>query len=247
MDRPSERQIGALHIHSSYSHDAEWPLSRCKAVFKKEGYHFLAMTEHAEGLDPERAAAWLDACDRLSDPDCLMIPGFEFSVGRNIHLLGFGVRRLLRGGSIESLIDQIHEAGGVAVWAHPVPAALNLIYPAAEALDGMEIWNSRYHRGGGLPFRLLRALEKLRQTRPSFHGFAGIDFHKGNQDRRLSVAVESPRTAPALLEALRAGRFAIRRGALSIPATGSLSLRAQIELAFETSFLGMESDARPSY
>lgn len=243
MDRPPERQIGALHIHSSASHDAEWPLEQCKTVFKAEGYHFLAMTEHAEGLDSERVAAWLDECDRLSDSDCLLLPGFEFSVGRNIHLLGFGVRKLLRGGSIEALIDQIHEAGGVAVWAHPIPAALNLIYPAAEALDGMEIWNTRYHKGGRLPLRLLRVLERLRETRPTFHGFAGIDFHKGTQDRRLSVAVESPRTAAGLLEGLRAGRFTIERGAVSIPATGSLSLGEQIKFALQTSFLRMESDA----
>lgn len=243
MDRPSERQIGALHIHSSTSHDAEWPLARCKTVFKAEGYHFLAMTEHAEGLDSEQVAAWLDECDRLSDSDCLLLPGFEFSVGRNIHLLGFGIRKLLRGRSIEALIDQIHEAGGVAVLAHPTPAALNLIYPAAEALDGMEIWNTRYHKGSRLPLRLLRALEQLRETRPAFHGFAGIDFHKGTQDRRLSVAVESPRTAAGILAALRDGQFTIERGSVSIPATGSLSLGEQIKFALQTSFSRMESDA----
>ncbi|MDC4227944.1 MAG: hypothetical protein MPW15_27870 [Candidatus Manganitrophus sp.] len=66
-----------------------------KRSSKSEGYHFLAMTEHAEGLDSERVAAWLDECDRLSDSDCLLLPGFEFSVGRNIHLLGFGIRKLL--------------------------------------------------------------------------------------------------------------------------------------------------------
>jgi hypothetical protein len=242
----SERQIGALHIHSSASHDAEWPLSRCKTVFKAEGYHFLAMTEHAERLDSERVAAWLEECDRLSDPDCLILPGFEFSVGRNIHLLGFGVRKLLRGGSIEALIDQIHEAGGVAVWAHPIPAALNLIYPAAESLDGMEIWNTRYHKGVRLPLRLLRLLEQLRERCPAFHGFAGIDFHKGGQDRRLSVAVEAPRTAAGILEGLRAGRFTIRRGSVSIPSTGSLSFGEQIKLVLQTSFVRMESDALSS-
>jgi len=239
----SERQIGALHIHSNTSHDGEWPLSRCKAVFKAEGYHFLAMTEHAEGLDDARVAAWLDECDRLSDPDCLILPGFEFSVGRNIHLLGFGVRKLLRSRSFEALIDQIHEVGGVAVWAHPVPAALNLIYPAAQGLDGMEIWNTRYHKGVRLPLRLLSLLEQLRETRPAFHGFAGIDFHKGSQDRRLSVAVESPRTAASILEGLRAGRFTIRRGPVTIPATGALSLGEQLKLAFQTSLMRMKSDA----
>ncbi|TAK07123.1 MAG: hypothetical protein EPO39_07250 [Candidatus Manganitrophaceae bacterium] len=239
----TERQVGALHIHSSYSHDAEWPLARCKEVFKREGYHFLAMTEHAEGLDRERATAWLEECDRLSDPEFLVMPGLEFSVGRNIHLLGFGVRKLLPGRTVEALIDQIHEAGGVAVWAHPLPAAMNLIYPAAEALDGMEIWNSRYHKGSRLPLRLLRALEKLRETRPAFHGFAGIDFHKGSQDRRLSVAVESPRAASALLEALRAGRFTIQQGPLSIPSTGALSLKEQIRWMLQTSFLKVESNA----
>ncbi len=243
MDRPPERQIGALHIHSNTSHDAEWPLEQCKRVFSAEGYHFLAMTEHAEGLDSERVAAWLDECDRLSDSDCMLLPGFEFSVGRNTHLLGFGVRKLLRGGSIEALIDQIHEAGGVAVLAHPTPEALNLIYPAAEALDGMEIWNTRYHKGGRLPLRLLGALDRLRETRPAFHGFAGIDFHKGSQDRRLSVSLESPRTAAGILEGLRAGRFTIQRGPVSIPSTGSLSLGGQIKLALQTSFMRMESDA----
>jgi len=238
-----ERQVGALHLHSNYSHDAEWPLARCKEIFKREGYHFLAMTEHAEGLDSARIAEWLEECDRLSDPECLVIPGFEFSVGRNIHLLGFGVRKRLHGKSVEALIDQIHDAGGVAVWAHPVPAAMNLIYPAAEALDGMEIWNSRYHKGGRMPFRLMRLLEKLRETRPDFHGFAGIDFHNGTQDRRLSVVVESPRSTAALLAALRAGRFTIQYGSLSIPSTGSLPFREQIKMALQTSFMRMTSNA----
>lgn len=246
MDQTSEQQIGALHIHSTYSADGTWPLARLKTVFKEEGYHFLGMAEHAEGLDREKREAWLAECEALSDPDFVIIPGLEFSVGPGIHILGLGVKRPLRGPSIAALVDQIHEAGGVAVWAHPSPAALNMIYPCAGTLDGMEVWNGRYHGAQRPPLQLLRGLERLRERHSHFHGFAGIDFHEGDQDRRLSVAAAAPRSAKEILEALRAGRFTIRRGRLSIPATGVLSLRQQVGIALGAPFLWRNSDARAS-
>ncbi|MBI3802519.1 MAG: hypothetical protein HY282_02000 [Nitrospirae bacterium] len=246
MDQTAERQIGALHIHSTYSADGRWPLERCKEVFQQDGYHFLAMTEHAEGLDREKREAWLSACEALSDRSFVIIPGLEFSVGPGIHLLGFGVTRPLRGPSIAALVDQIHEAGGVAVWAHPSPAALNMIYPCAGTLDGMEIWNGRYHGVQRPSLQLLRGLERLRERHPHFHGFAGIDFHEGDQDRRISVAVASARSGKEILAALRAGQFTIRRDRLAIPATGVLSFRQQVGIALGAPFLWRESDACPS-
>lgn len=238
-----EPLVGGLHIHSNYSSDAEWSLQKCKEVFKKEGYHFLALTEHAEDMDEESLGIWAEACRSLSDPDFLLIPGLEFSLGRDIHILGLGLEKKVSGRSIGELIDLIRAAGGVAVWAHPIPEALNAIYSHVDRLNGMEIWNGRYHGEKSPSLRLLLALEKLRKTTPRFYGYGGIDFHEGEQDRGISVTVKAARTASAILEELRSGRFEIRRGELSLPATGSLSLKQQLGIALNVPYLWKKSDA----
>lgn len=231
-----ERRLGALHIHSAYSSDAEWPLEKCKEVFQKEGYRFIGLTEHIEDLNDRQIAEWNEKCRSLSDAEFLFIPGFEFSFSRGIHLLGFGLRERIAGGSIGEVIDQIDSAGGVAVWAHPTPEALNMIYSYAERLSGMEIWNGRYHGERRPPFRLLSALERVRSLKTNFYGFGGIDFHKEGQDRGISVVVESGGSVPEILEALRNGKFYIRREGMTIPSTGALSLTQQIGMALNVPF-----------
>lgn len=238
-----ERLVGGLHIHSNYSSDAEWSLQKCKTAFQKEGYHFLGLTEHAEDLDDASLAVWIEACQFLSDDDFLLIPGLEFSLGPEIHILGFGLRKKVRWKSIGELIGRIRDAGGVAVWAHPLPEAANLIYPHVGALNGMEVWNGRYHGEKSPSLRLLLALERLREANPMFHGYGGIDFHEGEQDRGISVALNAERNASAILDALRAGRFEIQKGALSIPATGSLTLKQQLGIALNVPSLWKKSDA----
>jgi hypothetical protein len=238
-----EQLVGGLHIHSNYSSDAEWSLQKCKTGFQKEGYHFLGLTEHAEDMDDASLEIWTEACHFLSDPDFLLIPGLEFTVGPEIHILGFGLRKKVYGKSIGELIERIQGAGGVAVWAHPLPEAINLIYPHVGSLNGMEIWNGRYHGERAPSLRLLLALEKLREANPLFHGFGGIDFHEGEQDRGISVTVTAQRTASAILEELRAGRFGIQREGLSIPATGALSFKQQLGIALNVPSLWKKSDA----
>ncbi|HZR45791.1 MAG TPA: hypothetical protein VFA47_03740 [Candidatus Manganitrophaceae bacterium] len=242
-NRQPQPLIGGLHIHSNYSSDAEWSLQKCKTAFQKEGYHFLGMTEHAEDMDDASLAVWTEACQLLSDSEFLFIPGLEFSLGPEIHILGFGLRRKVSGRSIGELIARIREAGGVAVWAHPLPEAINLIYPHVTELNGMEIWNGRYHGGKSPSLRLLLALEKLREANPMFHGFGGIDFHEGEQERGIAVALRAERTPASILEALRAGRFEIKKGEHSIPADGSLTLKQQLGIALNVPPLWKKSDA----
>lgn len=231
-----ERLIGGLHIHTTRSSDGEWPLEKCKEVFKKEGYQFLALTEHAEDMNLKKMEEWTAACDALSDPEFLLIPGLEFSMRGGMHILGFGLRKIVPSESIEQLLDEIQAAGGVAVWAHPPPEALNMIFPYVDRLNGMEIWNGRYHGTRRPSLRLLLALGRLRESHPAFHGFGGIDFHEGDQDREISVVVESERSAGAILEALRTGKFHIQKGKVLIPATGALSLGRQIGMALAATF-----------
>jgi hypothetical protein len=244
MDKEdTEQLVGGLHIHSNYSSDAEWSLQKCKTVFQEEGYHFLGLTEHAEDLDDASLALWIEACQLLSDSNFLLIPGLEFSLGPEIHILGFGLQKKVGGKSIGELIKQIRGAGGVAVWAHPLPEAVNMIYPHVGDLNGMEIWNGRYHGERSPSLRLLLALEKLREANPMFHGFGGIDFHEGEQGRGISVRVTAQRTASSILDALRAGRFEIQKGEHSIPATGSLTFKQQLGIAFNVPSLWKKSDA----
>src|SRR5581483_4999024 len=110
---------GVLHVHTEFS-DGEESLDRLVHVLRIAGMSFAAITDHAEVFDDIRVEKYLRTCEALSTESFVVIPGLEFALhGGEIHILGYGVTRRIRFKTIEELVEGIHDAGGIAVLAHP--------------------------------------------------------------------------------------------------------------------------------
>jgi predicted metal-dependent phosphoesterase TrpH len=224
---------GVLHVHSVFS-DGEESLERLVPLFRQLGMDFVAVSDHAEVFDNDRMEHYVELCDSLSSERFVVIPGLEFAMaGGDIHILGYGVRRRVRAPDMERLVDGIHEAGGIAVLAHPPAGSTNMIGPIKSKLDGIEVWNGRYdgvHAPRANSFQLLR---RIRMQNFKASAFGGVDLHKVSQAQRLiyvELAAEEL-TRDALMRALMAGQFTVRGANLTIPSSGDLTFVQELSIA----------------
>lgn len=222
-----------MHVHSVFS-DGEESLERLVGLLRDAGMSFAAVSDHAEVFDEARMEQYVRLCESLSDAAFVVIPGLEFSMhGGNIHILGYGITKRVRCSSMEHLVDGIHDAGGIAVLAHPPAGSSNMIGPIKAKLDGIEVWNGRYdgvHAPRADSFQLLR---RIRSVNIKASAFCGVDLHKIEQARKLlyvEVEAETPQQ-DAIMNSLRAGRFQIRGGNMNIPSTGDLTFVQELSIA----------------
>src|ERR671918_2188878 len=85
---------GMLHVHSTFSYDGHHSLEEIVQYARERNIRFLAMSEHSDGLDQPTFDRYVQECARQTTSDCLVIPGVEFSCEGDLHILGFGLRRL---------------------------------------------------------------------------------------------------------------------------------------------------------
>jgi len=226
---------GVLHVHSAFS-DGEESLERLVESLHLAGMRFVAVSDHAEVFDDRRIAEYLQKCDALSTHSFVVIPGLEFALhGGEIHILGYGITQRIRFNNVEELVDGIHQAGGIAVLAHPPLGTINILGSILGKLDGVEVWNGRYD-GTRVPradsFQLLR---RVRALNPKAAAYCGIDLHKIGQLRRLVyVEVETERLGrEAIVSALQAGNFTLHGSNISIPSTGNLTFVQELSIAMK--------------
>jgi PHP domain len=224
---------GVFHVHSVFS-DGEESLERLVEIFLQSGMSFAAVSDHAEVFDEIRMEEYLRVCKSLSDSRFLVIPGLEFALhGGNIHILGYGITRRVRFGSMEQLVDGIHEQGGLAVLAHPPAGSINIIGSIIAKIDGIEVWNGRYdgvHAPRADSFQLLR---RVRRQNLKTAAYCGVDLHKLSQTRKLLYAnVDAAMlTRSDIVTALQAGRFTFHGGNIAIPSSGDLTFLQELSIA----------------
>ncbi len=224
---------GVLHVHSIFS-DGEESLDRLVDRLRLADMSFAAVTDHAEVFDDQRLKEYIGVCSALTTPSFIVIPGLEFALhGGDIHILGYGITRRVRFRNVEELVDGIHEAGGIAVLAHPPLGSLNLLGSVRGKLDGVEVWNGRYdgtHAPRADSFQLLRRVRSLNSKAAAY---CGIDLHKIGQLRRpVYVEVETEALQQEfILEALRSGKFTLHGSNIRIPSTGDLTFVQELSIA----------------
>ena len=196
-----------FHCHTNRS-DGRLTPEECAAFYRSAGYDILSVTDHRKVTEIR--------CDGL-----LMIPGTEldynFFRGQCVHILGLGMEKDIEtqwdpAGTPQEGIDLIARLGGIAVLAHP---AWSLNTPAfigsLSGLSGAEIWNSV----STLPVNGDRAdASSLLDVTFASGGallplFANDDSHQYETEAGVaSTMVQAgERTVPAVMDALRAGRF----------------------------------------
>jgi hypothetical protein len=105
---------GNLHTHTTRS-DGRYSVEECRDAYKKMGYDFLCITDHRkyyEGYQSE---------------DFIVLPGTEFhyhdeKTRKAFHITGININKEIQTDDTctpQYIIDQINEAGGIAVMAHP--------------------------------------------------------------------------------------------------------------------------------
>ena len=100
-----------LHLHSKYSDDGMGSPSELIKSIKKKGLDGMAITDH-NTLEGSLKAL------QIAPKDFIVIPGLEISTLQG-HLSGLNVKYdIPRAKSIEETIENINEAGGIAVVPH---------------------------------------------------------------------------------------------------------------------------------
>lgn len=202
---------GAMHVHSTLSHDGAMTIGELARFYSRRGYHFVALTEHAEDLD-ERGMQELTSCSRRhSSAEFCLIPGVEFSAQSPFHILGLGFTRLFPQEDRLALIEQIRSSNGVAILAHPKRTGWNCPQPILRAVNAVEIWNVGYD-GKFLPSaRASREFASMRHINPQLMAVAGHDLHR--RESFYDVALEMDVTslsAGQILDNLRSGLYVIQ-------------------------------------
>ncbi|HEY5990631.1 MAG TPA: hypothetical protein VIV12_30195 [Streptosporangiaceae bacterium] len=231
----------AAHVHSAWSDDAFWPLSRIAATFARLRYSVVLMSEHSRGFSAAKWLEYIEACEDHSNERVTLVPGIEYGDEDDVvHIPVWGrVPFFGEAPRTTTLLAEVAEAGGTAVWAHPWRRdAWRRFDPTwSQRLAGIEVWNRKYDGIAPNPYSV--ELSRRHETR----SFVALDFHTRRQLFPLSLALRverhpRPPAAPTSIQpppvsvddvyaALRAGRFSPRAFGLPLaPLTRGVPARA---------------------
>jgi hypothetical protein len=213
----------AIHIHSTYS-DGEFSLPELKEVYMAAGYRLVCMTDHAESFDQAKLDTYTAECETLSDQQFKFLPGLEFECQQRMHILGFGVTKLVQTVDPQEVIHHINCENGLSVIAHPMDTMFDWIESFQVLPDGIEVWNSKYDGRYAPRPSTFRLLHRLQQHKSSMLAFYGQDMHWKKQYRGLANLLDSESLdSPYLLKAMKIGKFNGVKDDLTLPSNGQLS------------------------
>ena len=229
---------GAIHAHTTLSHDGTMSLSELVDFVKARGYDYLAITEHSYDVDAEAMTNLRSQAELLSTPDFLIIPGLEFRCHGWIDIIGYGVTEPTSSENPAEVIDHIHRHGGVAIFAHPNIRPYPIDPSWVKMLDGAEIWNVS-NEGKYLPQTGgINKFRELASVNPELRAYTGLDLHRRESYCYLSATTfASDRTKDDILRALKKGDFRSESFWLTINSDGDLSPVAIVRIAVLRVFL----------
>ena len=197
-----------IHAHSVWSYDGSWQLEQIARLFGRLGYDAVMMTEHDTGFGPSQFAEYRQACAEASTARCQLVPGIEYSSPDNdIHILTWGLDHFLaEHRPVLETLEQVHEKGGAAVYAHPIRREAWKKYDTrwTKYLSAIEMWNRK--SDGVAPSQ--QAVKLSIGT--GLSAVVGMDFHRKNQIWPLSNYAPSAARETMehdLVAALHAGRM----------------------------------------
>lgn len=133
---------GDCHVHSACSHGGELTPEQLADGARASGLDFIAITEHNTA---DTHGAW----GQLAGNDLLVILGQEVTTQTG-HWLALGIdpgqviewRYGVRHDVISRYVDQVHQAGGLCVAAHPhAPYPSGVFMYPFDRFDAVEVWN----------------------------------------------------------------------------------------------------------
>jgi hypothetical protein len=208
-----------LHVHTCYSYDSPSSLNEIIFYAKRKGLDGIAITDH-DTLKGARRALKLAEGKGL-----IVIPGVEVTTLQG-HVLALNPSKLIpQNLSLIETVEKIHEAGGIAIAAHPLVFIKSHIkQPVASVsnLDGVEVINS-----SAFPFFLFTRLSMALAKRLNLPRTAGSDAHQAREIGTAYSKVRAHSDIDDIVEAIRRGRATpfgkaisweerVKRGAFSL-------------------------------
>jgi len=183
-----------LHVHTYYSEDATTTLKELVHYARKNGLDGVAVTDH----NTLRGAQKLAKKSQL-----IIIPGLEVSTRRG-HILALNITTLIPPKlSLVETIQKIHNAGGVAVFAHPA-AVLKTAWGQTKTFssyfDAVEVINS-----AAFPFGLSTYLSHRLAQKMKLPETAGSDAHHAQEIGTASTLINAESNIDDVVEAIRKG------------------------------------------
>lgn len=208
-----------LHVHTCYSEDATSSLEEVIFYAKEKRLDGIAITDH-DTLKGARRALKLASGMRF-----MVIPGIEVTTLLG-HVLALNITTSIPQnlGLVET-VEEIHEAGGIAIVAHPtvfMKSFINQRIASASNLDGVEVINSSV-----FPFFLSTRLSRALAERLDLPQTAGSDAHHASEIGTAYTLVKADSDIDEIIEAIRKGAVIpfgkaiswetrVRRGASSL-------------------------------
>ena len=220
---------GAVHVHSTLSRDGTMTIAELARYFKEKGYQFLAMGEHAEDLNEAKVQALRRESAINSNQQFCVIPGIEFAVSRQIHMVGLGIVSLIPLENPVLVAERIREQGGMSILAHPKKLGWECPAELLQAIDAVEIWNIGYD-GKYLPSqKALPAFNRMHQINPKLLAMASHDFHRTASFYGLAIEMEVASVSPeAVLQELKRGAFRTRSPLFDCESNGRASFTGAV-------------------
>ncbi len=193
-----------LHVHTCYSGDCATLLEEVISYSKRKGLNGVAITDHNT---VEGALKLL----KMKNTGLLIIPGIEVSTKRG-HILGINITtQIPKGLDADETVDRIHEAGGIAVAAHPSDVFKKGIgldeSMGSLNLDAIEVINS-----SSLPFFLTTYLSGKLAERLHLPKTAGSDSHLPETIGLAYTIIEAESRVEDIIQRLRKGMNTITGG-----------------------------------
>jgi len=214
---------GIVHCHTRMSYDGTVNLPDLCALLRREGFGFVALTEHAQGISAADYERFVQACQEESSTSFIVIPGLELRFSSGLEIAGIGISKLPTATAPEELSAQIRALGGFVIWVHPHGRG-KWKGPLLDC-DAVEVLNGKVDGGVAPNFSLVRTVRRERRSGKKLFAIFGLDFHSTDQPRGVWLECRVPQmTAPSIVESLREGRFVSRVAHGAVSSSGRIGI-----------------------
>ena len=184
-----------MHVHTKYSYDAFIAPKELVTYSKKRGLDGVAITDHntVEGLREFRKIKNL-----------LIIPGLEITTKQG-HVLAINVTTTIKTGlAFAETIDQIHDAGGLAIVAHPTAFFKGIAEEQLDKnFDAMEVINS-----SALPFGFSVRKNRKMAAKLGLPQTGGSDAHYAPEVGMAYSVIDAETDVDEIVKAIKKGAVA---------------------------------------
>ena len=184
-----------MHIHTHYSYDSTITPKELVTFAKKRGLDAVAVTDH----DTVEGALKMSMYEGF-----LVIPGIEVT-SKGGHVLGLDVHERIQPMlDVHTTIQKIHEAGGIAIAAHPTALYRGkLRNRITREFDAVEVINA-----SSIPFSFSNRINRKLAEEFNLPQTGGSDAHYAPEIGMAYCKVEASPEKEEIVAAIKSGRIA---------------------------------------